>query len=63
MLICFLLQAIAIVLGFLIVLALALIIFFAVKTRSKINRYGKMNILWDDTKNYEETPNVEEWVS
>ncbi|KAJ6669821.1 hypothetical protein lerEdw1_000370 [Lerista edwardsae] len=55
-------EAIAIVLGFLIVLALALIIFFAVKTRGKMNRYGKMNILWDKTKSYEDTPNVEDWV-
>lgn len=28
-----------------------------------MNRHGKMNILWDDTKDYEEAPNVEEWVS
>uniref|UniRef100_A0A8D0G599 Occludin n=1 Tax=Sphenodon punctatus TaxID=8508 RepID=A0A8D0G599_SPHPU len=56
-------EAIAIVLGFLIVVALAIIIFFAVKTRSKINYYGKMNVLWDKTKAYEEdAPNVEEWV-
>ncbi|XP_061477431.1 occludin isoform X2 [Rhineura floridana] len=55
-------EAIAIVLGFLLVAAFAIIIFFAVKTRSKMNRYGKVNILWDNIKAYEEAPNVEEWV-
>uniref|UniRef100_A0A2D4G821 Occludin n=1 Tax=Micrurus corallinus TaxID=54390 RepID=A0A2D4G821_MICCO len=55
-------EAIAIVLGFLIAAALAIIIFFSVKTRSKIGYYGKMSILWDNTKGYDETPNVEEWV-
>ncbi|KAH0628044.1 hypothetical protein JD844_008714 [Phrynosoma platyrhinos] len=55
-------EAIAIVLGFLIVVAFAIIIFFAVKTRNKINYYGKQNILWDNTKSYDEAPNVEEWV-
>ncbi|KAM6467975.1 occludin isoform 2-T3 [Liasis olivaceus] len=55
-------EAIAIILGFLIVAALGIIIFFAVKTRSKMNYYGKMNILWDNTKGYDEAPNVEEWV-
>ncbi|XP_060091758.1 occludin [Heteronotia binoei] len=55
-------EAIAIVLGFLIVVAFIIIILFAVKTRNKMNRHGKMNILWDNTKDYEEAPNVEEWV-
>ncbi|KAM5192241.1 occludin [Mantella aurantiaca] len=56
-------EAIAIVLGFLIVVAFAIIIFFAVKTRRKINRYGKMNILWRKEKlEGEGDPNVEEWV-
>ncbi|KAL8203701.1 UNVERIFIED_CONTAM: hypothetical protein K2H54_059964 [Gekko kuhli] len=55
-------EAIAIVLGFLIVVAFIIIIFFAVKTRNKMNRHGKMNILWDNEKDYEEAPNVEEWV-
>ncbi|XP_042311789.1 occludin [Sceloporus undulatus] len=55
-------EAIAIVLGFLIVVAFAITIFFAVKTRNKINYYGKPNILWDNTKSYDEAPNVEEWV-
>ncbi|KAM3846967.1 occludin isoform 1-T2 [Vipera latastei] len=55
-------EAIAIVLGFLIAAALAIIIFFAVKTRSKIGYYGKMSILWDNAKGFDESPNVEEWV-
>nr|DBA23443.1 TPA: hypothetical protein GDO54_014357 [Pyxicephalus adspersus] len=56
-------EAIAIVLGFLIVVAFAIIIFFAVKTRRNINRYGKMNILWKKEKlQGEGDPNVEEWV-
>ncbi|XP_029442570.1 LOW QUALITY PROTEIN: occludin-like, partial [Rhinatrema bivittatum] len=58
-------EAIAIVLGFLIVVAFALIISsFAVKTRIKINNCGKMNILWDKQKFAGEgDPQVEEWVS
>ncbi|KAG9488056.1 occludin [Eleutherodactylus coqui] len=56
-------EAIAIVLGFLIVVAFAIIIFFAVKTRRKINNYGKSNILWKKTQHEEQgDPNVEEWV-
>ncbi|XP_067424980.1 occludin [Emydura macquarii macquarii] len=56
-------EAIAIVLGFLLIVAFAIIIYFAVKTRSQMNYYGKMNILWDKAKVYEEDPpNVEEWV-
>lgn len=56
-------EAIAIVMGFLIVVAFAIIIFFAVKTRRKINHYGKSNILWKKNKFEQEgDPNVEEWV-
>uniref|UniRef100_A0A8C8VIE7 Occludin n=1 Tax=Pelusios castaneus TaxID=367368 RepID=A0A8C8VIE7_9SAUR len=56
-------EAIAIVLGFLVIVAFAIIIYFAVKTRNLMNYYGKMNILWDKVKVYEEDPpNVEEWV-
>ncbi|CAJ0931764.1 unnamed protein product [Ranitomeya imitator] len=55
-------MAIAIVLGFLIVVAFAIIIFFSVKTRRKINSYGKSNILWRKTPSEEQgVPNVEEW--
>nr|XP_027811812.1 occludin isoform X2 [Marmota flaviventris] len=46
-----------------IIVAFALIIFFAVKTRRKMDRYDKSNILWDKEHIYEEQPpNVEEWV-
>ncbi|XP_006124366.1 occludin [Pelodiscus sinensis] len=56
-------EAIAIVLGFLVIVAFAIIIYFSVKTRNQMNYYGKMNILWDKIKVYEENPpNVEEWV-
>ncbi|KAG6940307.1 occludin [Chelydra serpentina] len=56
-------EAIAIVLGFLVIVAFAIIIYFSVKTRNQMNYYGKMNILWDKAKVYEENPpNVEEWV-
>lgn len=38
-------------------------IFFAVKTRSKMYHYDKSNILWDKERIYDEQPpNVEEWV-
>lgn len=53
----------AIVCGFLIVLLLCLICFFAHKTRSKIWKYGKANIFWDKAPVLQEGPNVEEWVS
>lgn len=56
-------EAIAIVMGFLIVVAYALIIFFAVKTRRTINKYGKANILWEKQRFLEEgDPKVEDWV-
>ncbi|XP_044131971.1 occludin [Bufo gargarizans] len=56
-------EAIAIVMGFLIVVAFAIIIFFAVKTRRKINEFGKSNILWKKNHFDEQgDPNVEEWV-
>ena len=53
----------AIVCGFLIVILLCLICFFAHKTRDKIWRYGKPNIYWDKVPVVQEGPNVEEWVS
>ncbi|XP_077923350.1 occludin isoform X3 [Halichoerus grypus] len=56
-------EAIAIVLGFMVIVAFALIIFFAVKTRRKMDQYDKSNILWDKEHIYDEQPpNVEEWV-
>ncbi|XP_062452472.1 occludin [Rhea pennata] len=55
-------EAVAIVCGFLIVILLCLICFFAHKTRSKIWKYGKANIYWDKVPVVQEGPNVEEWV-
>ncbi|KAM8960818.1 occludin [Pelodytes ibericus] len=55
-------EAIAIVMGFLIVVAFAVIIFFAVKTRRTINRCGKMGIIWKKEKFEAGDPQVEEWV-
>ncbi|XP_048351672.1 occludin-like [Sphaerodactylus townsendi] len=55
-------EAIAIVCGFLLVILLCVICFFASKTRKKIWRYGKANIYWDKPPPFQEGPNVEEWV-
>lgn len=46
---CFL-QAIAIVLGFLVFVALIILLVFAVKTRSKIRQWGRDHILWEEVK-------------
>ncbi|XP_076158565.1 uncharacterized protein LOC143141736 [Alosa pseudoharengus] len=59
-------EAIAIVLGFVVTTALIIILVFAVKTRQRINAYGKDNILWRRVKVVED-PNavgdVEAWVN
>lgn len=56
-------EAIAIVCGFIVVILLCVISFFAQKTRSKIWRYGEPNIYWDKPfEAHQEGPNVEEWV-
>lgn len=61
-----LLQAVAIVFGFLVLICLIIIVVFAVKTRMKINAYGKGNIMWRRAKPVED-PNspqdVEDWVN
>lgn len=62
----FLSQAIAIVLGFIVVAALVIIMVFAIKTRMRINSHGKHNILWRRVKEIEDPnspPDVEDWVS
>lgn len=41
-------QAVAFALGLMVVLALSFSAYYAYKTRSKIWRHGKYNILWDD---------------
>lgn len=46
-------------------MALILLLVFAVKTRSKIRRWGQERILWEDVKVISEGPrhSVGEWVS
>lgn len=59
-------QAIAVVFGFLVTAALIIMLVFALKTRQKIQNYGKSNILWKKVKviDEEEPPrDVEAWVS
>nr|XP_033812054.1 occludin-like [Geotrypetes seraphini] len=56
-------EAIAIVCGFVNVILLCVICFFASRVRNKIWRYGKPNIYWDKPfADVQEGPNVEEWV-
>lgn len=61
-----LIQAIALVLGFIVTAALIIIMVFAIKIRQRINYHGKDNILWRRVKEIED-PNspqdVEDWVS
>ncbi|XP_029025055.1 occludin [Betta splendens] len=59
-------EAIAAVLGFLVAVALIVMLVFAVKTRRKIQTYGKSNILWKRVKVMDDMappPDVEEWVN
>ncbi|XP_078141105.1 MARVEL domain-containing protein 2b [Centroberyx gerrardi] len=57
-------EAIAIVLGFLVFVALIILLVFAVKTRSKIRRWGRDRILWEEVKVINDgLPNsIGEWV-
>lgn len=59
------LQAIAIVLGFLVFVALIILLVFAVKTRSRIRRWGRDRILWEEVKVINDGlhNSVGEWVS
>jgi len=57
-------QAVAMVCGFMVMLALAVAAFFSYRTRSKIWRYGKPNIYWDRPLIVgTEGRDVEDWVS
>lgn len=59
-------EAIAVVFGFLVTIALIIMLVFALKTRQKIQSYGKSNILWKKVKvinDAEEPRDVEEWVN
>lgn len=61
-----LLQAIAVVFGFMVTAALIIMLVFALKTRQKINNYGKQNILWKKVKVVDDLAppeDVEAWVS
>lgn len=61
-----LIQAIALVLGFIVTVALIIIMVFAIKTRQRINYHGKDNILWRHVKEIQDQnsqPDVEGWVS
>ncbi|KAM4578252.1 occludin b [Fundulus diaphanus] len=57
-------EAIAIVFGFLVFVALIILLVFAVKTRSLIQHWGKERILWEEVKtvNYGHHNSVGEWV-
>ncbi|XP_029365697.1 occludin b [Echeneis naucrates] len=57
-------EAIAIVLGFLVFVALIILLVFAVRTRSKIRRWGRDRVLWEEVKVISDGPHhsVGEWV-
>ncbi|XP_028301429.1 occludin [Gouania willdenowi] len=59
-------EGVAMVCGFLVVIAFGVAAFYAQKTRGKIWRYGKPNIYWDQPLiggKASEGRNVEEWVN
>ncbi|XP_069009351.1 occludin [Embiotoca jacksoni] len=59
-------EGVAMVCGFLVVVALGVAAFFAYKTRGKIWRYGKPNIYWEEPLvggKASEGRDVEEWVN
>lgn len=56
-------EAVALVLGFLVVVALCVAAYYAYKTRSKIWRHGKPNIIWDrPLLRPPERNDVQDWV-
>ncbi|MED6268736.1 hypothetical protein CHARACLAT_025372 [Characodon lateralis] len=59
-------EAIAVVFGFLVTAALFIMLVFAIKTRRKIQYYGKDNILWKKVKIVDDLgppEDVEAWVN
>lgn len=59
-------EAIAVVFGFLVTAALIIMLVFALKTRQRIQSYGKSNILWKKVKVIDEAEpprDVEAWVN
>lgn len=59
-----LLQAIAIVLGFLVGIGLIILMVFAIRTRSQMNRYGTHRVLWEEPHSFKDghSPGIEKWV-
>ncbi|XP_016140768.1 occludin-like isoform X2 [Sinocyclocheilus grahami] len=58
-------EAIAVVLGFLVVVGLIILLVFAVKTRGQIRRYGRERVLWYDVKTITDgltSQGIGEWV-
>ncbi|XP_037115397.1 occludin b isoform X2 [Syngnathus acus] len=55
-------EAIAIVFGFLVFIALIILLVFAVKTRSSIRRWGRDRILWEEVKVVNDSHSIGEWV-
>lgn len=58
-------KAIAVVLGFLVVVGLIILLVFAVKTRGQIRRYGRERVLWYDVKTITDgltSHGIGEWV-
>ncbi|XP_042285054.1 uncharacterized protein LOC121908817 [Thunnus maccoyii] len=57
-------EAVALVLGLMVVLSLSLSAYYAYKTRSKIWRHGKANIYWDEPLvRQSEGQDVQDWVN
>lgn len=58
-------KAIAVVLGFLVVVGLIILLVFAVKTRAQMRRYGRGRVLWYDVKTITDgltSQGIGEWV-
>ncbi|XP_077097111.1 occludin b isoform X1 [Siphateles boraxobius] len=59
-------EAIAVVLGFLVVVGLIILLVFAVKTRGQMRRYGRDRVLWYDVKTITDgltSQGIGEWVN
>ncbi|XP_034155148.1 occludin b isoform X1 [Pangasianodon hypophthalmus] len=58
-------EAIAIVLGFLVGIGLIILMVFAIRTRSQMNRYGRHRVLWEEPRSLNDgfSHGVEKWVT
>ncbi|KAF7687675.1 occludin b [Silurus meridionalis] len=58
-------EAIAIVLGFLVGIGLIIMMVFAIRTRSQMNRYGPHRVLWEEPRSLNDglSHGVEKWVT